>query len=380
MACASSDLADTRPSMLAEPGVQILEQRRRARLPLSSSLIGWLAADVGSRSRTARRCAAAPARPPSPARALVPRTRPSSTVARAPSMPRATTRAAVVELLVARVGIGLQDAAVALEVFAAGARPCGRASTGTTPPVASCAAAGPVVAHVHPQPPGLGPPAPGIEHRHRRVVGVHLAAGQRVAARAPPPAGRATHRPGRPSRPSSSDRCPRRRARRCGSGGTAAMWSQYLATSTCASSAGPGSAARDRSARRQRPGRCPGSATHASLGRTWRMTLKRAGHVLQLLGDVLADLAQLAAAFAAAARLRRVTHDPLGWCTCVSRGRCAGSLRDRAVACAASVLRRLVRRRRSMQWCSAAIERELRVELLAGASVLLADAARAAAA
>lgn len=46
-------------------------------------------------------------------------------------------------------------------------------------------------------------------------------------------------------------------------------------------------------------------ATQTSLGRTWRMTLKCEGHVLELLGDVLPDLAQPAAAGYAPASLAR---------------------------------------------------------------------------
>ena len=50
------------------------------------------------------------------------------------------------------------------------------------------AARRPVIAHIGPQPPGLGLAASRIEHRHRRVVGVQLVGRQHVAARAHRPA------------------------------------------------------------------------------------------------------------------------------------------------------------------------------------------------
>ncbi len=43
------------------------------------------------------------------------------------------------------------------------------------------AAGGSVVAHVHPQPPGLGRAATRVEHRHRRIVGMQLGGAEHVA-------------------------------------------------------------------------------------------------------------------------------------------------------------------------------------------------------
>lgn len=134
---------------------------------------------------------------------------------------------------------------------------------------------------------GLGAPASGIERRHRCVVAVDVASLQRVAAQG----------------------CQQRGDQRR-----------------------PGQPARDRAAARA-AWRSPGA--HAGeLGTHVADDLEVPGHILQLLGHVLTDLAQLASAFAASARavgcevcpsychveepasIRRITRCMIPRCSC----------------------------------------------------------------
>ena len=192
----------------------------------------------------------------------------------------------------------------------------------------------PVIAHVDPQPPGLGlarardrAPAPACRRR----------APCRRPARSGPagrPAAPAARRPGRPSRPASSGRGRRLRGRRCRLCRYSGRWSQYLATSTCASSPGP---ARPRSIGRLGAGAWKiACAAHAGeLGPHMADDLEARRHVVQLLGDVLADLAQLAAAGGAGAGwpARRAARRRLG--AMHLRARAAGA----RAACARSAAR-----------------------------------------
>ena len=139
------------------------------------------------------------------------------------------------------------------------------------------AAAGPVVAHVDPQPPRLGPPAPGIEHRHRRVVGVHLGRRPARSGRARPPAGRASSSPW-PTQPAMRRAIDVHAVARV----DAALPVQrqvvaVLGHQHVRQQRRPGQAALRSAGSAPPPGRCAAQRTHASLGRTWRMTLKCAG-------------------------------------------------------------------------------------------------------
>jgi hypothetical protein len=92
-----------------------------------------------------------------------------------------------VKMTEAGVGVGLQNAAEWRQMVArALAAPVGRiAKEHRRGLFTSCR---PVIAHVRPQPAGLGPPAPRIEHRHWGVIGMqlprrHHIAGQRLEQR-----------------------------------------------------------------------------------------------------------------------------------------------------------------------------------------------------
>jgi hypothetical protein len=107
-----------------------------------------------------------------------------------------------VQLAPAAVGVGLQDAAEAAQV-ACGCSPLrsgrvlepGRRRLG--------GAGGPVVAHVDPQPAGLGLARPGAS-TFTGVSSAWTLSRPACSAGAPPPAGRSARRPGPPSRPASS--------------------------------------------------------------------------------------------------------------------------------------------------------------------------------
>ena len=81
--------------------------------------------------------------------------------------------AAAAQPVIARVGIGLEEAAKAGEM---GQRVrSGAVWREAIPDRARCRAAGRlIVGRVHPQPPGSGFALAGVEHRHGRVVGMDL--------------------------------------------------------------------------------------------------------------------------------------------------------------------------------------------------------------
>ena len=285
----------------AEPGVQVLQQRPGACLRCSRrSSGGWPRMSASISYSSAMRCSACSATESS-ARARCSGTDPSRSSRVGPAG-RFDDAAAVVQLASSRH-----------RRRPAGCRcTCFRCSCGCSPlrsgeywnhtAGGSVLAGGSIVAHVDPQPAGLGlarargrAPSPACRRRAP-------CAGQRVAAQRGhqrveqgvalvDPAG---HR--------RAVDLARPRAHRCGSGGTAGVWSQYLATITCASSAGPGMP--------RAIGRLGAAAwkmrlaAHArELGAHMADDLEVRRHVFQLLGDVLADLAQPAAAVAAAAGL-----------------------------------------------------------------------------
>ena len=96
--------------------------------------------------------------------------------------------------------------------------------------------------------------------------------------------------------------------------------------------AAPGRPGRARSAATApAPARCAGTCAQASLGRTCRITLKCAGHVLEHLGDVLAELAH---------RRRRSR----GRCSSPARARSSRAAGARAAADAPALLLRGLRR------------------------------------
>jgi hypothetical protein len=109
------------------------------------------------------------------------------------------------------------------------------------------------------------------------------------------------------------------------------MWSQYLETITCASKRRPG--------RPRAIGRLGAAAwkivwqrTQASLGRTWRMTLKRAG-TYSSCSETSWPIWRSRPPQAVQPQgwpPRRGASVASGRCTCDSRGRCAGRLRINA--------------------------------------------------
>ena len=93
---------------------------------------------------------------------------------------------------------------------------------------------GAIVAHIDPEPPGLGPAAAGIEHRDRRIVGEQLARGEDMGGKTCVAAPPATSRRRRPS-PARVERLRSTpwRAKIC-DWRYSGRWSQYLLTSTWA--------------------------------------------------------------------------------------------------------------------------------------------------
>jgi hypothetical protein len=87
---------------------------------------------------------------------------------------RLSESAGLIQLIESGVAIGLQNAAEATQMLARVlALAIGRvAKQHRSVPAA---APGPLIAHVSPQPPGLGLARSGCQHRHRRVVGVQRA-------------------------------------------------------------------------------------------------------------------------------------------------------------------------------------------------------------
>ena len=166
--------------------------------------------------------------------------------------------------VVGRVGVHLENAAEPRErpdgMLGAAARGVeidhgGRIGTGP----------GPVVARDRPEIAGLGPPAPGIEHRRPGLVHEQLGRALRDARAAARAGAGARRRRGRPSPPGSSDRARSLGGRRSGSADRAAGGRRI-----CRPAHGrpaSRSAARPRSAA---PARAPGPRRSRTPGsRTW---------------------------------------------------------------------------------------------------------------
>ena len=180
-----------------------------------------------------------------------------------------------VELVEARIAVGLQHALEALQMrLHALTLAVGRIAKQHRRRIG--AAARPVIAHVRPQPSGARLAASRIEHRHRRVVGVQLLGRHHVAAERVDQRCRATGCNHRPSRPASSDRDRSPGARRSAPAGTAA--GDRHTSPPARARAAPARPVRARSAATAHsPARCARQFAQLSFGRTWRMTLKCSG-------------------------------------------------------------------------------------------------------
>ena len=230
-----------------------------------------------------------------------------------------------VQAVEAAVAVGLQRAAEVLQV-----RPRVRSFPGRRIAIERRRRIGAggrtIIPHVHPQPAGLGLAPPRIEHRHRRVVGVDLRRRDHVAA---DQLGQRRHQPG-----DAADPIGERRALQVDAlpGVDLRLPVQrqvieVLRDRDVGEQARAGDSFVDRARRRR--GLHDGRALAASeLRPDVADDLEVLGNELELLGDILADLLERAAAVRAGAG-RRVDH--------ASRAATSPAAAGAPVACAATM-------------------------------------------